>query len=79
MMPYEILNFVILYAKYQRKWFTFKSRNFDLEVNLSRTSNIHIYLYSKFIVIGNVWSVAMLEYKQILWDLNAFVFQLWNS
>ena len=30
---------------------------------------IYIYIYSKFIVIGNVWSVAVLETKQILWDL----------
>ena len=30
---------------------------------------IYIYIYSKFIVIGNEWSVAVLETKQILLDL----------
>ena len=35
--------------------------------------SIQIYFYSKFIVIGNVWSVAMLESKHILWDLNAVI------
>ena len=35
-MPYEILNFFILYAKYQRQRFTFKCQKFDLEIDLSR-------------------------------------------
>ena len=76
MMPYEILNFVIPDTKYRRKRFTFQCRNFDLEIDLSRLHNysyIYRYIYSKFIVNGNVWSVAMLESKEILWDLNAVV------
>ena len=77
-MPYEILNFVIPNAKYRRKRFTFQCRNFDLEIDLSRLHNysyiyIYIYIYSKFIVNGNLWSVAILESKEILWDLNAVV------
>ena len=73
MMPYEILTFVTPNAKYQRERFTFKCRNFDLEIDLSAFINIHIYINSKFIVLGNVWYVAMLESKQIWWDLNAVV------
>ena len=73
MMPYEILTFVTPNAKYQRERFTFKYWNFDLEINLSAFINIHIYINSKFIVLGNVWYVAMLESKQIRWDLNAVV------
>ena len=73
MMPYEILTFVTPNAKYQRERFTFKCRNFDLEIDLSAFINIHIYINSKFIVLGNVWYVAMLESKQIRWDLNAVV------
>ena len=65
MMPYEILTFVTPNAKYQRERFTFKCRNFDLEIDLSAFINIHIYINSKFIVLGNVWYVAMLESKQI--------------
>ena len=72
-MPYEILAFVTPNAKYQRERFTFKCRNFDLEIDLSAFINIHIYINSKFIVLGNVWYVAMLESKQIRWDLNAVV------
>ena len=75
-MPYEILNIVIPNAKYRRKRFTFQCRNFDLEIDLSRLHNysyIYIYIYSKFIVNGNLWSVAILESKEILWDLNAVV------
>ena len=75
-MPYEILNIVIPNAKYQRKRFTFQCRNFDLEIDLSRLHNysyIYRYIYSKFIVNGNLWSVAILESKEILWDLNAVV------
>ena len=64
-MPYEILTFVTPNAKYQRERFTFKCRNFDLEIDLSAFINIHIYINSKFIVLGNVWYVAMLESKQI--------------
>ena len=33
----------------------------------------YVDIYSKFIVIGNVWFVAVLDTKQILWDLNAVV------
>ena len=73
MMLYEILTFVTPNAKYQRERFTFKCRNFDLEIDLSAFINIHIYINSKFIVLGNVWYVAMLESKQIRWDLNAVV------
>ena len=72
-MLYEILTFVTPNAKYQRERFTFKCRNFDLEINLSAFINIHIYINSKFIVLGNVWYVVMLESKQIRWDLNAVV------
>ena len=72
-MPYEILTFVTPNAKYQRERFTFKCRNFDLEIDLSAFINIHIYINSKFIVLENVWYVAMLESKQIRWDLNAVV------
>ena len=39
----------------------FKCRNFDLEIDLSHLINIQIYISSKFIVIGNVWSIAMLN------------------
>ena len=72
-MLYEILTFVTPNAKYQRERLTFKCRNFDLEIDLSAFINIHIYINSKFIVLGNVWYVAMLESKQIRWDLNAVV------
>ena len=72
-MPYEILTFFTPNAKYQRERFTFKCRNFDIEIDLSTFINIHIYINSKFIVLGNVWYVAMLESKQIRWDLNAVV------
>ena len=72
-MPYEILTFFTTNAKYQRERFTFKCRNFDIEIDLSAFINIHIYINSKFIVLGNVWYVAMLESKQIRWDLNAVV------
>ena len=44
MMPYEILTFVTPNAKYQRERFTFKCRNFDLEIDLSAFINIHIYI-----------------------------------
>ena len=43
----------------------FKWHNFDLDINLHQSINIHIY-----IVNGNMWSVAMLDSEQILWDLN---------
>ena len=40
MMPYEILYFVIPNAKYQRKRFIFKCRNFDPEIgNIGTVSN----------------------------------------
>ena len=82
MMPYEIVSFVIPNAKYQRERFTFKCQNYELVIDLSQPINVHIYIYiyiyfffiySKFIVIGNVWFIAILETKQILWDLNAVV------
>ena len=39
-MPYEILYFVIPNAKYQRKRFIFKCRNFDPEIgNIGTVSN----------------------------------------
>ena len=45
----------------------FKCHNFDLDIDLPQSINIHIYIY---IVNGNMWSVAMLDSEQILWDLN---------
>ena len=48
----------------------FKWHNFDLDIDLHQSINIHIYISSKFIVNGNMWSVAMLDSEQILWDLN---------
>ena len=47
----------------------FKCHNFDLDIDLPQSINIHIYIYI-YIVNGNMWSVAMLDSEQILWDLN---------
>ena len=53
-MPYKIFKFVTPNANYQRERFTFKCLKFDLEIDLSRLIII-------IIIIGNVWSVAMLQ------------------
>ena len=79
-MPYEIVSFVIQNAKYQRERFTFKCQNFELVIDLSQLHKYsYIDIYSKFIVIGNVWFVAVLDTKQILWDLNAVVMKTNSS
>ena len=68
-MPYEILNFVILNANIKESSLGLNATNFDLEIDLHQSINIHIYIYI-YIVNGNMWSVAMLDSEQILWDLN---------
>ena len=65
-MPYEILNFVIPNANIKESSLGLNATNFDLEIDLHQS---HKYSYI-YIVNGNMWSVAMLDSEQILWDLN---------
>ena len=45
MMPYEILNFVILNANIKESSLGLNATNFDLEIDLHQSINIHIYIY----------------------------------
>ena len=56
MMPYQIWKFVIPNAKYQRKRFTFKCRNFVIEIDLFR---LHKYSYIFLFKVYRKWELVV--------------------